>query len=198
MQKSILATLIALGGVSMLNAAEISPWSTSDLSSYVAGTTVTDNGKTYECKGWPASGWCQIAAYKQSWDSDAWKVTGSDPTPTPGDSVQEWNSNTVYNPSDSSKPSQAIYDGNLYTAKWWTQGENPSQSGQWGVWKNESPVVEQGKGTVSIVLPAKPSFIADGKLADVQILKNSAKVAEVKDAQWGIYYKLRSGSRRFL
>ena len=49
------------------------------------------------------------------------------PTPTPGDSVKEWDANTVYNPSDSSKPSQAIYDGNLYTAKWWTRGENPSK-----------------------------------------------------------------------
>ena len=76
----------------------------------------------------------------------------------------------------SSKPSQAIYNGNLYTAKWWTRGENPSQSGQWGVWKNEGPVSEQGKATISIVLPAKPDFIANDKLADVQILKMVKKL----------------------
>ena len=128
---TMVCALIGIGSFSMANATEA--WSTNDLSSYVAGSTVTDNGKTYKCKGWPASGWCQIAAYKPSgtYGSDAWDVVGNDltptPTPTPGDSVKEWDANTVYNPSDSSKPSQAIYDGNLYTAKWWTRGENPSK-----------------------------------------------------------------------
>ncbi len=28
------------------------------------------------------------------------------------------------------------YSGRNYQAKWWTTGENPSQSGQWGVWKD--------------------------------------------------------------
>ena len=26
------------------------------------------------------------------------------------------------------------HDGRNYQAKWWTTGENPAQSGQWGVW----------------------------------------------------------------
>ncbi|AJI75524.1 carbohydrate binding domain protein [Francisella philomiragia subsp. philomiragia ATCC 25015] len=199
---TMVCALIGIGSFSIANATDA--WSTANLKSYVAGSQVTDGGKTYKCKVWPASGWCQIAAYKPSgtYGSDAWDVIGDDPSPTPtpeptpeptptpdpvnpGDSVQQWDANTVYNPSDKSKPSQAIYNGNLYTAKWWTRGENPSQSGQWGVWKNEGPVTEQGKATVSIVLPAKPDFIANDKLADVQILKDGQKIAESTNAKWG-------------
>lgn len=28
-----------------------------------------------------------------------------------------------------------VYENKVYVNKWWTTGENPSQSGQWGVWK---------------------------------------------------------------
>jgi chitodextrinase len=31
-----------------------------------------------------------------------------------------------------------LYEGQLYEAKWWTQGENPSESGHWDVWKKGS------------------------------------------------------------
>ncbi|UTR08579.1 carbohydrate-binding protein [Alkalihalobacillus sp. LMS6] len=30
---------------------------------------------------------------------------------------------------------QVTVDGKLYEAKWWTQGEDPRNSGQWDVWK---------------------------------------------------------------
>ncbi len=42
----------------------------------------------------------------------------------------EWNSTTVYNGGNRVK-----YVNKAYEAKWWTQGDNPAQSGQWGVWR---------------------------------------------------------------
>lgn len=41
-----------------------------------------------------------------------------------------WNANTIYN-----KPDQVTYYGKVYEAQWWTQGDVPSDSGQWGVWQ---------------------------------------------------------------
>ena len=41
-----------------------------------------------------------------------------------------WDAGTVYNGG-----STVVFEGQGYEAKWWTRGENPTQSGQWGVWK---------------------------------------------------------------
>ncbi|MBA4493905.1 glycosyl hydrolase family 18 protein [Paenactinomyces guangxiensis] len=41
-----------------------------------------------------------------------------------------WNASTVYHGGD-----RVSYNGKIYEAKWWTQGEQPDQSDQWGVWK---------------------------------------------------------------
>ena len=41
-----------------------------------------------------------------------------------------WDADTVYNGG-----STVIYEDQGYQAKWWTRGENPTQSGQWDVWK---------------------------------------------------------------
>ncbi|WP_153446762.1 glycosyl hydrolase family 18 protein [Vibrio algicola] len=57
------------------------------------------------------------------------KTEGSvDPDPTCDNA---WDSAAVYTGGD-----QVTLEGTLYEAKWWTQGQNPSQSGEWGVWKN--------------------------------------------------------------
>jgi chitinase len=31
---------------------------------------------------------------------------------------------------------EVTYQGHVYSAKWWTQGDEPSKSGEWGVWKD--------------------------------------------------------------
>lgn len=54
--------------------------------------------------------------------------TPTPPTPTPACSVAAWNSTAVYTGGQ-----QASYQGYIYTAKWWTQGENPA-AGTSGVW----------------------------------------------------------------
>ncbi|GLS03627.1 hypothetical protein GCM10007860_07720 [Chitiniphilus shinanonensis] len=53
-------------------------------------------------------------------------------TPTPTTSCyQTWASGSVYTGGQ-----RVTYNGVNYEAKWWTQGDNPAQSGDWGVWKN--------------------------------------------------------------
>lgn len=49
--------------------------------------------------------------------------------------IDSWSSSTTY-PRRGNKVS---YEGNVYENKWWTQGENPEDSGQWGVWRLIGP-----------------------------------------------------------
>lgn len=44
--------------------------------------------------------------------------------------VAAWNADTVY-----TEGNRASYNGQIYQAQWWTKNENPSTSGQWGVWR---------------------------------------------------------------
>ncbi|MCM3340398.1 glycosyl hydrolase family 18 protein [Paenibacillus sp. MER TA 81-3] len=45
-------------------------------------------------------------------------------------SAPSWGENTVYTGGQ-----RVSYSGKIYEAKWWTQGDRPDQSGEWGVWK---------------------------------------------------------------
>ncbi|GAA5785553.1 carbohydrate-binding protein [Chitiniphilus shinanonensis] len=53
------------------------------------------------------------------------------PTPTPGTCYQAWSASAIYTGGQ-----RVTYNGVNYEAKWWTQGENPTLSDQYGVWKN--------------------------------------------------------------
>ncbi|UXY13690.1 glycosyl hydrolase family 18 protein [Chitiniphilus purpureus] len=53
------------------------------------------------------------------------------PTPPAGVCYTAWNSNDTYTGGQ-----RVTYNGVNYEAKWWTKGDNPAQSGDWGVWKN--------------------------------------------------------------
>ena len=44
--------------------------------------------------------------------------------------IPAWDSSKVYVGGD-----QVVYNGKIYKASWWTQGENPETCGEWGVWK---------------------------------------------------------------
>lgn len=50
-----------------------------------------------------------------------------------------WSAGTVYLGGD-----VASFDGQNWTAGWWTQGETPGTTGQWGVWRGAVPC---GSGT---------------------------------------------------
>lgn len=58
------------------------------------------------------------------------------PTPTsPGScTLPAWDSTKVYTAGNT-----VSYAGHKWHAKWWTQNENPSASGQWGVWADDGP-----------------------------------------------------------
>ncbi|XZG70853.1 glycosyl hydrolase family 18 protein [Chitinibacteraceae bacterium HSL-7] len=51
------------------------------------------------------------------------------PTPVAGQ-YPVWEAGAVYNGGQ-----RVTQNGNVYEAKWWTQGDDPSKSGDWGVWK---------------------------------------------------------------
>ncbi|WP_255992308.1 carbohydrate-binding protein [Chitinolyticbacter albus] len=53
------------------------------------------------------------------------------PTPAPSTCYAAWTSTGVYTGGQ-----RVTYNGVNYEARWWTQGDNPAQSGEWGVWKN--------------------------------------------------------------
>ncbi|WP_148717076.1 carbohydrate-binding protein [Chitinolyticbacter meiyuanensis] len=62
-------------------------------------------------------------------------TTAPQPTPTPSTpstctSAPAWTASGVYNGG-----ARVSHQGTVYEAKWWTQGDNPAQSGEWGVWK---------------------------------------------------------------
>lgn len=45
-----------------------------------------------------------------------------------------WDVNTIY-----TSGSQASWAGKVWEAKWWTKGDDPSTSGEWGVWEEVGP-----------------------------------------------------------
>ncbi|UXY16379.1 glycosyl hydrolase family 18 protein [Chitiniphilus purpureus] len=71
------------------------------------------------------------------------------PAPTPtGSCHAAWNASTAY-----AAASKVTYNGRNYEAKWWTQGDNPAQSGAWGVWKDLGAC----GGTAPTPTPATPT-----------------------------------------
>ncbi|WP_298774224.1 immunoglobulin-like domain-containing protein [uncultured Shewanella sp.] len=46
-------------------------------------------------------------------------------------SAETWLSTRIYNLNDT-----VSHAGQTWTAQWWTQGEEPNTTGEWGVWKN--------------------------------------------------------------
>ncbi|MGU3847214.1 carbohydrate-binding protein, partial [Vibrio diabolicus] len=42
----------------------------------------------------------------------------------------EWQASTVYLKGDN-----VTWNGKVWQAQWWTQGDNPADSGPWGVWQ---------------------------------------------------------------
>lgn len=129
-------------------------------SSYSNGDFAQNLGNEYRCD---VAGWCSSSAawaYEPGvglyWQS-AWTLSGScsgGGSSSGGSSsggsgssggsssggsgggscssAPTWSSSAVYTGGN-----QVQYNGVLYQAKWWTQGDNPAQnSNQWGVWDN--------------------------------------------------------------
>ncbi|WP_263103723.1 chitinase [Kitasatospora sp. DSM 101779] len=62
-------------------------------------------------------------------------TSSASPTGKPGTcTLPAWNASTVY-----TNGNKVSYQGHNYHAKWWTQNEIPTNSGQWGVWADDGP-----------------------------------------------------------
>lgn len=123
-----------------------------DGASYAAGDIIRHQGSAYECDvgGWCSTGGAYAPGEGWAWE-DAWTSLGSCDGSTPSSSassmsstssssnvsstascngVSAWDSAAVYTQGD-----QVSYQGTTYEAQWWTQGDNPAQAGEWGVWR---------------------------------------------------------------
>ncbi|WP_197053812.1 carbohydrate-binding protein [Chitinibacter sp. ZOR0017] len=58
------------------------------------------------------------------------QATTPTPSPTATPSYPSWDSAAVYNGGQ-----RVIYNSQIYEARWWTQGNNPAEAGEWGPWK---------------------------------------------------------------
>ncbi|TJZ74771.1 chitinase [Chitiniphilus eburneus] len=154
-----LSMVFALGGAVVSASAYAAPtWQ--EGSTYSAGTVVSYNGHDYKAlvthTAFVGANW-NPASTPTLWQ-DLGVTSGTTPTPTPVPTptpttptptpvvtptpsvtptpantacYQAWASGSVYNGG-----ARVTYNGVNYEAKWWTQGDNPAQSGEWGVWKN--------------------------------------------------------------
>ncbi|MFS1440162.1 lytic polysaccharide monooxygenase [Shewanella sp. 10N.286.48.A6] len=52
---------------------------------------------------------------------------GPSPEPLPG---EQWSASAVYNGGE-----KVMHNNQEWTAQWWTQGEEPGTTGEWGVWR---------------------------------------------------------------
>lgn len=98
-------------------------WSSSNV--YTGGDRVEHNGKFYEAK-W----WTQGEDPEQSGQWDVWKIASDCTEPDLEDGYPVWTQSEVYVGGD-----RVMHEGQLFEAKWWTQGNNPNDSGEWDVWK---------------------------------------------------------------
>lgn len=140
-----------------------------DGNSYAAGDTVRNLGGAYQCDvgGWCSTGGAYAPGDGWAWD-DAWTslgscdgsgssssaVSSSAPSSSSSDSsvsstpscngVAAWDASAVYTQGD-----QATYEGVTYEAQWWTQGDNPAESGEWGVWRVVSSCASSSSSNVS-------------------------------------------------
>ncbi|QLI82129.1 lamin tail domain-containing protein [Chitinibacter fontanus] len=113
-----------------------SPWQEGQ--HYRAGAEVTFQGQRYQARvsheALVGAGWNpkQAAAL---WLPVSAAATSSSPATNAGVSAGTsacpavWSSSAIYVAGN-----QVNYNGRNYQAKWWTKGEIPSTTGQWGVW----------------------------------------------------------------
>lgn len=189
--------------------------------SYQTGTVVQNGGTAYQCK---VGGWCNVGgpyAPGSGWAwTEAWTNLGSCSTTSAASSVTSvvasskasvassvvassvtstttcsglaaWSSSAVY-----TQGMQVSYSGSKYEAKWWTQGDNPSASGEWGVWKligscgtasSVTSVASSSKASsvTSVASSSKASSVASSSTSSTIVVGGKKVVGYF--AQWGVY-----------
>ncbi|WP_231550543.1 chitinase [Chitinibacter sp. ZOR0017] len=170
MHRSRLAALLA----GMLLSAGVQAATWQEGSTYTAGAVVDYNGKTYTAlvthTAYVGANWNPAATptlWKEGGNSSATPAPtavpsvaptvapttapttapSSAPTATPVAGVNGWDKATVYTGGQ-----RVSYNGAVYEAQWWTQGDVPGAA-QWGPWKLVSGAV----ATPTPVVTAKPT-----------------------------------------
>lgn len=147
----VLASLILATTANAAPSTQVAAWQPN--TSYAVGALVTYGGQTYQClqahtslTGWEPPNVPALWKLSASGPTSTPTQSGSNPTNTPVSST----STPVASPTSSgsctspSWSSSAVYNnGNLvswknrqWRARWWTQGEEPGTTGQWGVWED--------------------------------------------------------------
>jgi chitinase len=99
---------------------------------YTGGMEASFNGHTWRAKWWTQG--------ETPGTADVWEdrgpcagTTSPPPTPPPAGcgGLTEWTATAVYTGG-----LQVSHNGHKWRAKWWTQGEEPGTTGEWGVWED--------------------------------------------------------------
>lgn len=110
-------------------------WSSTSI--YNANDTVSYAGQT-----WTAQWWTQGEEPGTTGEWGVWRTDDTDCSSTSDDSASDtdsgssdvtgdsWSASTVYNQGE-----MISYSGQNWEAQWWTQGDEPGTTGEWGVWR---------------------------------------------------------------
>lgn len=100
--------------------------------------TVSFDGRTYALAGDLARGTTVVDPGSQTTPSPTPTETGTTPSPTPTETetpgsctAPAWDAGDVYNGGD-----VISHNSHQWKAKWWTQGDEPGTTGEWGVWQD--------------------------------------------------------------
>ncbi|MDQ6419014.1 fibronectin type III domain-containing protein [Paenibacillus sp. LHD-117] len=142
------------------------------------GTSVTVNGLTantaytFTVKAFDAAGNISEASAPVT-------VTTNAPSTC---AAPAWNPATAYGGG-----ARVSYNGTEYESKWWTQGDQPDLSGQWGVWKVIGPC--GGGGNPDTAAPTAPTNLsATGATTSSVSLSWSASTDNVGVIGYTVYY----------
>lgn len=89
-------------------------------------------------KTWLAKWWTRNDEPGTTGEWGVWRIIKNETTPptipdtptVPEIPSMKWQDSKIYNSGDS-----VIFNGEIWTAYWWTKGEEPGASGEWGVWR---------------------------------------------------------------
>ncbi|MDW1671189.1 MULTISPECIES: chitinase C-terminal domain-containing protein [unclassified Vibrio] len=128
--------------------------------------------------------------------------------------LETWQSSKVYNGGD-----QVQHEGNAYKARYWTQNNNPAQSGEWGEWEtlgacdgtgpvdppqNEVPTVTLTSPSASasvtagdVVNLAADAADTDGTVSKVEFFVDGVLVVQATSAPYAASWTATEGQHEF-
>ncbi|MCM2676743.1 5'-nucleotidase C-terminal domain-containing protein [Alkalicoccobacillus plakortidis] len=149
---------------------------------YVAGDKIAHEGNFYEAQWWTQNQ--NPNDHSGNWD--VWqKVADCYEVP---EGPQEWNEKTIYDTGD-----QVTVDGQVYEAKWWTQGQNPqNNSGTWEVWKkiNESEPEGPQEWDTSAIYTAGDRALLDDKLYEAKWWSQGQSPKD-NSGEWDVWKEIK-------